>query len=234
MTNGIGNPDWQRRYSFSAVPLLELTYPDSLNSISNLIDSNGFQYLLVTTNSSGSNTLDHVKIDWFQDANASIAQGHTDYTIAGQTFIVQKVPVVTRYFKLEIGPVGGASGGSIVATVYATNTDQENLLTQNTAQPLFWNSVTIGAGLIQTNIISGMFGGRVSVSINDNSNNKWVAWLEYYDWTTQTWNIFYLVRGADRGQSWTEFVNLPYTPCRINVFNGDTVGQLFTYSVIAP
>lgn len=234
MTSGQGNPDWQRRYNFSAAPLLQLTYPDNINSVSALIDSNGFEYLLVTTDSGTSATFDHVKIDWFQDKNASVQQGFTDYTISGGIFLVQKIPVTTRFFKIEVGPVGGVSGGHIVVTVYGTNADQENILTQQTAVPMLIENVTIGAGITRTDVVGGILGGRVMASVNDETNNKWVSTMEYYDWTTQTWKLFYVARGADRGQAWTEFINLPYAPCRFSVINIDTAAHAFDYSIVAP
>lgn len=234
MTNGIGNPDWQRRYSFSAVPLLELTYSDSINSASGLIDSNGFQYLLITTNSNGSNTFDHVKVDWFQDANASIQQGDTDYTIAGQSFIVQKIPVVTRYFKLEVGPVGGTSGGSIVATVYGTNADQNDLLTQNTAIPFLEFSNTVGAGATTTVTGTGIFGGMATAHFSDDTNALFNVSLDYYNWTTQLWRHFYVAFGANKGQGWSDNVLLPYAPVRANLTNTDTAAHNLRVVLMTP
>lgn len=230
----IGNPDWQRRYTFSAVPLLVLTYPDNINSISGLIDSNGFEYLLLTTNSGGSNTFDRVKVDWYEDSSGSVALGTTDYTIPGQSFIVQKIPVMTRYFKVEIGNVGGTTGGSIILTIYGTNADQENLLTQQTAIPMGFGNPSLGASATQTTVLSGIFGGRVFISVDQNTNNKWTAWLEFYNWQTQAWVQFWTIHGPDHGQSYSSDAMLLYAPCRINVRNDDTVAHVITWSVVEP
>ena len=234
MTNGIGNPDWQRRYNFSAVPLLELSYSDSFNGVSPLIDSNGFQYLLVTTSATGSNTFDHVKVDWFQDANASIQQGFTDYTISGQSFIVQKIPVVTRYFKLEIGPVGGTPGGNIVATIYGTNADQSDLLTQNTAVPFLEFSNTVGAGTTQTVTTTGMYGGLATVHFSDDTNAIFNVSLDYYNWTNQLWRHFYIGFGANRGQAWSDNIMLPLAPVRANLTNTDTAAHNLRVVIMTP
>lgn len=234
MTTGIGNPDWQRRYTFSAAPILKLTYPDNINSASGLTDSSGFEYLLVTTNTVGSNTFDHVKIDWFQDVSGLIQLGVTDYTVSGQGFFVQKIPVMTRYFKLEIGPVGGVAGGSIIATIYGTNADQENLLTQNTSIPMLYINQTIGAGTILTQAVLGIDGGRAMVNVWDMVNNKWFLTIDYYDFTTQTYRPFYAVNGPDVGVAFRGDVILPYAPTRVNLNNLDVAANGFMLSIVAP
>jgi hypothetical protein len=234
MANQLGNPDWQRRYTTSMAPLASLTYNDNINSASGIIDSNGFEYLLITTNGGSSLVFAHVKIDWFQDAAASLQMGDTDYTIPPQVFIVQKIPVATRYFKVEIGPVGGTTGNTIQMVCYGSNADQENLLTQNTAVPMGHGNPSLGASVVQTTVLGGIFGGRVFVSVDQNANNKWTSWLEYYDWTTQTWVQFWTIHGPDHGQSYSNDALLPYAPCRINVRNDDTVAHVITWSVVAP
>jgi len=234
MTNGIGNPDWQRRYDFSAAPLLGLIYPDNVNGVSPLSDANGYEYLILSTNSGSSSAISHVKVDWYQDLSGMTLLGDTDYTIPAQSFIVQKVPVMTRYYRVEIGPVGGTTGNNINLVVYGTNGDQENLLTQNTAIPLGRNAVLLGASVVSTTIIGGAFGGRVFVSVDQNVNNKWTAWLEYYDWTQQAWLQFWTIHGPDHGQSYSSDAVLPYAPCRINVRNDDTVSHTITWSVVGP
>lgn len=234
MTGGIGNPDWQRRYATSAAPLLGLNYPDNINSISAISDSNGFEYLILTINMGASTVYAHVKVDWYQDASGAVFMGTTDFTVPPGSFVAQKVPTMTRFYKVEIGNVGGATGHTINLAVYGTNADQENLLTQNTAVPQFQFNGNIGAGIVQTNLISGIFGGRVCVAINDETNNKWVAFMEYYDWTTQAWTLFWVARGADVGQSATIYPNLPYAPIRFNMDNIDVAIHAFDYSVIAP
>lgn len=234
MTNGIGNPDWQRRYVTSAVPIFDLVYPDNVNGVSGVQDSNGYQYLVVSTSGFNSLVYAHVKVDWFQDQAATLAMGVTDWTIPPQSFIVTKVPVITRFYKVEIGPVGGTTGNNVTCVTYGTNLDQENLLTQNTAIPLGWGTPNVAAGATSTTILGGGFGGRVSVFVGQQTNNKWTAWLEYYDWTTQAWNKFWIMHGTDRGMSFRDDANLPYAPIRMNVRNDDTVAQGITWSVIAP
>lgn len=215
-------------------PLLNLTYNDAISSVSAITDSNGFQYLAVTTDSGASNAFMHVKVDWFQDQNATLPMGFTDYVLPPLDFIVQKIPVMTRFFKLEMGPVGGVTGHTIKAIIYGTNADQENILTQQTATPMLQKNVAIAAGATQTDLIAGMLGASVHVSINDQMNNKWIAFMQYWDMNAQNWLIFWAARGADRGQSWSQYVNLPYAPCRMNVNNTDAVAQAFDYSVIGP
>lgn len=233
MATGIGSPDWQRRYVTSAVPLLTLIYPDNVNSVSPIQDSNGYQYLMMSTNSATSTVYAHVKVDWYQDAAATVPMGNTDWTIPPQSFIVIKVPVVTRYYKVEIGNVGGATGSNISLAVYGTDADQENLLTQNTAIPLYRFSGSIAAGATMTTIVAGVFGGEVMVTNDDSVNNKWTEWMEYYDWTTQLWTQFWSVHGTDKGQAWNDRVFLPYAPTRINVRNDDTVAHSFVQCVVA-
>jgi hypothetical protein len=235
VTGGIGNPDWQKRYVFSAVPILTEAYPDNTNSVSPIIDSNGYQYLIVTTNAPGSNVFAHVKVDWFQDQLATLQMGDTDWTIPPGTFIVVKVPIVTRFFKLEIGNVGGATGSTIQAVVYGTNADQDNLLTQNTAIPLGGQTIAAATpGTTNSVIIAGMFGGEVMLTMDDNVNNKWTEWLEYYDWNTQTWIQFWTAHGLDKGQAYTERVFLPYAPIRMNCRNDDTVNHILKQFMVAP
>lgn len=232
MTSGIGNPDWQRRYTTSAVPLYTASYNDGIDSVSGILDSNGYQYLLITTNGAGSTVYARVKVDWFQDQNATLQMGSTTYTIPPGVFIVQKIPVATRFFKLEIGNVGGATGHTIQATIYGTNADQENILTQNTDTPFATQNNSVAAGATLTVIASGIFGGEVMMNIDDNVNNLWTAWVEYYNWSTQAWTQFWSAHGKDKGQGWTERIYLPYAPIRMNVRNDDTVAHILMQNMI--
>lgn len=234
MTSGIGNPDWQRRYTVSAVPLLSLTYSDTTNANSPLVDSNGFQSLLVTTDAGLSSVYSRMQVLWYQDANATQFLGVTDWVNGPGAFITLKVPLATRYFKLAIGPVGGVTGGTIKAVVYGTNSDQENLLTQNTAIPLLWANPTIAAGATDTQTLGGMFGGTAMVMVDDGGNNLWTATLQYYDWSTQSFKSFWRARGAATGQTITQMVNLPYAPVRLQVTNNDTAAHTFIESLVAP
>lgn len=230
----LGNPDWQRRYTTSMAPLLNLTYNDAIDSLSAITDSNGFEYINVTTDSGVSNAFMHVKLDWFQDQNATQPMGFTDYVIPPLDFIVQKIPIMTRYFKLEMGPVGGVTGHTVHAIVYGTNADQENIVTQQTATPMLQRNQTIPAGGTQTDQIAGMLGGPVKISINDEFNKNWIAFTQYWDFNVQNWLLFWAARGVDRGQSWSEYVNLPYAPCRLSVNNTDAAISTFDYSVVGP
>lgn len=234
MTNGIGNPDWQRRYTVSAVPLLDLTYADSLNEVSGVVDSNGYQYLLVTTNATSSGAFLHVKVDWFRDAAATQQMGDTDWTLAPNAFTVIKVPVITRYFKLEIGPVGGVTGNTLEALVYGTNSDQENMMTQNTSYPLLHAEPTIAGANTDTEQMGGIFGGPVNLFISDNANNLWTASVQYYDWRDQTWTTFWRVYGSAVGQTITQQIYLPYAPIRIQITNNDTNPHSFFESLVGP
>lgn len=234
MTSGIGNPDWQRRYNFSAVPLLSLTYNDIVNGNSGLQDSNGFPNLVITTQAGSSLVFSHVVVAWFQDSSGLVQIGTTDWTTPPQSQVSIKVPVAARYYTLSIGPVGGTTGHTIVATVYGTTSDEQNLLTQDTDIPLGHDNPTLGASAISTVMLAGIFGGRVYVSVDQNANNKWTSWLEYYDHSTQTWIQFWTIHGQDHGQSYNSDAVLPYAPVRINVRNDDTVSHVITWSVIAP
>lgn len=234
MTSGIGNPDWQRRYDFSPVPLLTLTYADNVNSNSPLTDANGFEYMLVAISMGSSTVFARMQMLWYQDANAANFFGVTDWVVAPGMFVVVKIPVMTRYFKLAVGNVGGATGHTIAAVIYGSNADQENLLTQNTAVPQTYINQAIGSTSIVTSSPMGTYGGPVMVSIDDNANNKWTCWMEYYDWSTQTWRQFWSAHGPDKGQGWAEMVILPYAPTRINIRNDDTVTHSFIVSVVCP
>lgn len=234
MTSGVGNPDWQRRYNFSAAPLLGLIYSDSINSTSGVRDTNGFPNLVVTTQASGSLVYAHVIVTWYQDSAGATPIGTVDWTTPPGAQISIKVPVAARYYSLQIGPVGGTTGHTIVGTIYGTTSDEQNILTQQTATPMGFGNPTLGASAVSTTILGGIFGGRVFVSIDDNGNNKWTSWIEYYNWSTQTWVQFWTVHGPDHGQSFNSDAILPYAPIRMNVRNDDTVSHALTWSIVAP
>lgn len=234
MTSGVGNPDWQRRYAVSAAAIATGVFLDDVNRIFGVLDTNGFQYLLLDTNDLGATTYKYIKIDWYQDFAATQYMGTVDYTIFPNSITIMKIPVLSRYYKVEIGPVGGVTGHNTTLVVYGTNADQENFWNQNTATPLGKSSVSLGASVIQTTILGNIYGGRVMVSVDQNVNNKWTSWLEYYDWTSQTWVQFWTIHGPDHGQSYSSDAVLPYAPVRINVRNDDTVAHTITWSVVAP
>lgn len=234
MTGGIGNPDWQRRYVTSAVPILTATIADDTNRVTGIADSNGYEYLVVSTHDPGATTFKHIKVDWFQDQNATLQMGDTDWTIPPNSFNVVKVPVITRFYKIEIGPVGGASGNNTTLVVYGTNADQENLLTQNTAIPFIHAEPTIAAGATDTETATGIFGGNAMLMISDNGNNLWNASVQYYDWTTSAWATFWKGFGSFFGQTATQNIILPYAPIRVQTTNTDSAAHGFFIAVVTP
>lgn len=234
MTKGLGNPDWQRRYSTSAVAIYAADYLDSGNHVSGALDTNGFQYLIVSMNNATSTTYSHVQVHWFEDAALTLQLGTTDCTIPPHQFSVLKAPVVTRFYTVEVDAVPASTGNPVHITVYGTNADQENLLTQNTSQPTYRFSGSIAAGATQTTLVPGMFGGEAMITNDDSVNNKWTGWLEYYDWSTMGWLQFWSVHGTDKGQTWVERVFLPYAPIRANIRNDDTVAHPLTQCLILP
>lgn len=234
MTNGIGNPDWQRRYTVSAVPIFSSFFSDMGTHVSGVNDSNGYQYLLVSTNADTSTAYTHVIINWYQDAAGTQNMGGTDWVTPPGVFIAQKVPVATRYYTVELSNISGGSNTFIAAVIYGTNADQENLLTQNTAQPLFFSGVAIAAGVTTTFPISGIFGGQVMLMIDDTANNKWSAKLQFYDWGSAAYHSIWAGYGSDLGQAMSMMVNMPYAPMQLLVTNLDTVANTFFMSVVAP
>lgn len=233
MTGGIGNPDWQRRYTFSAVPLFTVTLPDNVNSTSTVQDSNGYQYLLVNFNIGASTAYSHVYINWYQDQALTVLLSRTDFTTGPQSSGVVKVPVMTRYYTFEMGNVGGATGHTWFVAIYGTNADQENLLIQNTAIPVGYASASVAAGATMTTNIVGMFGGEVMLSMDDGGNNKWTAWVDYYDWVSQQWLTIWSAHGADKGQAYAERIFLTYAPVRMNFRNDDTVAHILSQRMLA-
>jgi hypothetical protein len=234
VTNGIGNPDWQRRYVTSAVPLFTGSFADDAAHASGINDSNGYQYLQVSTNDAGASTFKFVQIIWWQDAAGTLEMGFTDWTIPPNTFEVIKVPVVTRYYMVQITPVGGASGTNTSVVIYGTNADQENLLTQNTATPLLFAQPAVAANGTFTQQMSGIFGGKVGLCMSHNTNNTWAGTIDYYDWNSQSWLTYWRIFGGSIGQSFNGDVYLPYAPIRVNLQNLDAAAHGMTCSLVAP
>lgn len=234
MTGGIGNPDWQRRYTTSAAPLYTGSFADDASHFSGVNDSNGYQYLLVSTNDPGASTFKFIQIIWWQDAAGTLEMGFTDWTVPPNTFELIKVPILTRYYMVQITPVGGASGTNTSVVVYGTNADQENTLAQNTATPQAYFSGTVAAGAKQTTLVNGIFGGEAMISIDYASGTTWTEWIDYYDWNSQAYKTIWTARGPDKGSSYAERIFLPYAPLRLIARNDGTSAELITQALICP
>lgn len=235
MTGGIGNPDWQRRYTTSAVPIYTATLPDNAHFGSPVNDSNGYQYLLTAINIGLSTVYAHVEIDWFQDAGATVLIGITDWVMTPLSFSAMKVPVISRFYTFNVTPVGGAAGHNWAIAIYGTNADQRDLLTQNTAIPMAAQTIAAAApGVTNTVNSASTLGGEAMITMDDNVNNKWTEWVEYYDWPSQKWIQFWTAHGLDRGQAWTERILLPHAPVRINCRNDDTVNHILKQFLVMP
>lgn len=234
MTNGIGNPDWQRRYSASAVPLQSGQSIDSTQGAYPTTDANGYEYLMVIVDMNNTTSYQRITLYWSQDPASQQVLGNTIYVLGPGKTTARRVPVIGRYFQLGVSNVGGGNGAEIPIIIYGTNGGYGDLLEQNTAQPLLQKNLSIAAGATQVDTLSDTVGGRVNVCINDETNNVWLAFLQYYDYVAQNWVMFWVARGSDKGQSWNEFVNLPYAPCRLSVRNSDTTAHLFDYAVLGP
>lgn len=234
MTGGIGNPDWQRRYVFSAQPLLTTSFTAGITSSIGILDSNGFQYLLFNYNSGGTTAFQLFQILWYKDAAGTVQVSNTEFFPVPNSSGVQRVPVMSRYYKVFCTFISGAVGGNISLLVYGTNADLDNTLTQNTSEPLNNGGVTLGAGLSQTNPFSGMYGGRVVCMIDQGVTNKWSVEVDYFDPNTKAWTEFFQIYGADHGLSFNGDMILPYAPVRLIVFNNDTVARAISWAVVAP
>lgn len=230
----IGNPDWRRRDAGSAVPIFVAAFPDDANRVSVVSDANGYKYIMVSVSNPGSLTYELISVNWFQDSAATKSLGTTRFTVGPNGFTVVKVPVITRYYTIGVGPVGGTAGHTTNVVGYGTNADQPNTLTQSTSVPAYRFAGTVAAGGTQTTIVPGWCGGEVLITNDDSVNNKWTGWLEYYDWTTQLWSQFWSVHGTDKGQTWNERLFAPYAPLRANIRNDDTVAHPMTQCLITP
>jgi len=233
MTSGVGNPDWQRRYNISAVALYTGSFSDAGTTATGTLDTNGYTYLLVSTNSNLSAATNLITITWYQDAARTIFLGTTDYVPVPSTFTCQRVPVLTRYCTLTTTYISGTTGQQIVWNIYGSTSTDDNLLSTETSRPLVYFNGNVNSGAVQTSPLTGMYGGKVTLSMGSLTNNKWDANLQYYDRNALTWNSFLLIFGSDKGIFWSQEVRLPYSPVRVNMANDDTVTRQLIFSVIA-
>jgi hypothetical protein len=232
VTTGIGNPDWQRRYTFSAVPLHSASYGVNGGFQGPVVDGNGFEYIIVTAQMGTTTSFTHIFIDWYQDSAGTIFIGGSDFMPVPTTSYSVKIPTATRYFRVRTQNAGGGTTGSALIVIYGTNADQVDTLTGATSVPIIYNNQSLGASAIVTVAANATYGGEVIVSVDDNVNNKWTAWAEYYDWSAAAWRQFWTAHGPDRGQSWTERIMIPYSPVRLNQRNDDTVAHTLIMAMV--
>lgn len=232
MTSGVGNPDWQRRYVFSAVPLYSALFSVSGTIVSPVIDANGFTYIILTSQAQGTTAFIHITVNWFQDSAGTILIGGTDFvTVPGAADSI-KIPAAARYFKIQTTNVGGGTTGNTLILTYGSTADQYDVMTGVTSTPLVAISASLGSGVTSTAAFTHLLPGRVMVQFNHATNSNWLGFIEYYDWTTASWHIFYNAYGASKGQSWVEHIWLPFAPIRANVRNTDAAAQVTEMYVI--
>lgn len=232
MTTGIGNPDWQRRYTFSAVPIYSSPFGVNGGFQGPTVDSNGYEYLIITAQMGVTTSFSHIFVVWYQDSAGTINIGGTDFMPVPSSSYSIKIPTAARYFRIQTQNAGGGTTGNMLILVYGTNADQVDTLTGATSVPIIYNNQTIGAGAIVTVAALATYGGEVMVSVDDNVNNKWTVWAEYYDWATAAWKQFWTAHGPDKGQSWNERIMIPYAPVRLNQRNDDTVSHSFYMAMV--
>lgn len=234
MTTGIGNPDWQRRYNFSAVPLFSFSFTDTGAVATAVFDANGYEYIMVSVNTGSSVVFGHLVFTWSQDSAGAIPVDTHAFTFGPGSTQTIKLPVLTRYYFFNYTPSAGGTGQQVKGTIYGTNADQENLLTQNTDIPIIWANPSILAGATDTETYNATCGFGAVVMIDDGGNNLWTGTLQYYDFPTQSWKSFWRARGAAAGQTITQLVYLPYAPVRLQVTNNDTAVHTFILSMVGP
>jgi hypothetical protein len=232
VTSGIGNPDWQRRYTFSAVPLFSALFGLSGPVVSSPIDANGYPYIILTSRAAGTTAFIHVTVFWYQDSAGTILVSGTDFvTVPGADETI-KMPAAARYFAIHTENVGGGTTGNTLILAYGTTADHHDMMTGITSQLIAAVNASIGAGVTSTVAFPNMLPGRVMVQFNHATNNLWQGWLEYYDRVAAAWTIFWNVHGTDVGMAYNTQVWLPFAPVRINVKNTDTVTQITQASVV--
>jgi hypothetical protein len=232
MTTGIGNPDWQRRYAFSATPLFSSFFAVSGPIVSPVLDANGFPYIILTSKAGGTTAFIHFFINWYQDAAGTILLGGTDFvTVPGASETI-KCPAMARYFTILTQNVGGGTTGTTLILVYGTVADQYDMMTGTTSVPLAAVNASLGAGVSQQVAFPHVLQGRVYATFNHGTNNNWLAFFDYYDFSATAWVTFYNVRGLDKGESWSEQLWLPSAPCRATVRNTDAAAQVTQMYVI--
>lgn len=232
MTSGIGNPDWQRRYSFSAVPLYSASFAAAGTVTSPVVDANGYQYIMLTAQMSGTTSFTHIFVVWYQDSAGTIQIGGTDFMSVPGSSLTIKVPAAARYFRIQTVNVGGGNTGNFLILTYGSNADQDDTLTGQTSVPILYINASLGSGVIQQTTAAATFGGLATISVDQNFNTSWTAWAEYYDWSAAAWKQYVTWHGASKGQSFVDQVRLPYCPVRLNVRNDDTVARTMIASVV--
>lgn len=234
MTNGIGNPDWQRRYDFSAAPLYQATFNTRISSVGPRVDANGYTNLILSVQAAGSTANNWVEIFFYPDGGTSTQVATIAVNLVPNSQSSFKMPVEARFFQVQNNYITGPAGGSAIITVYGTNDPNQNLLTQNTDQRQIGGNSGIAAGVTYTLTSNGTYGGPATIMFADDGNNKWFGTAEYYDRVAVAWVRFLFVFGADHGQSWIQDVNIPYAPVRLNITNQDTVTHGMYLSMVCP
>lgn len=226
MVTGIGNPDWQRRYAFSAVPLYSANFSVNGSIASPIVDANGFPFIILTSQAAGTTAFIHITVDWYQDAAGTILIAGTDFvTVPGGTQTI-KIPAAARYFKILTSNAGGGTTGTTLILAYGTSSDQYDMMTGTTSQLIASVNQSIGSGLQMVINFPYVLPGRVFASFNHGTNSNWLAFMEYYDWSAANWLFFYNVHGSDRGMGWSEQIWLPFAPVRATVRNTDAAAQV--------
>lgn len=225
MTTGIGNPDWQRRYGFGAVPLATYVFTDGNTTATANIDTNGFTRLLLSVDTVSATAQNRLWVQWYvtQASNSNLqTQQFSPVPNAQSCF---NVPVLTRYCNFTWQFISGAAANFDGLDVYGSLTDNVDTFTRQPDLPLITFSNTVGAGVTTTTTATNSYGGPASVHMSSDANNKWNGSLDYYDIVQKAWKHFHIAYGADRGQAWTQDVRLPYAPIRANITNTDTVAN---------
>lgn len=233
MTSGIGNPDWQRRYNFSAQPLARFTFTDGVSFQTSVVDTNGFPNLLAGIDGPSTSAMNQFVIQWWQDAAMTIFIGNSAVVPTPNSSMVQRFPTMSRYCNFLWNYKSGAGASSWKVSIFGTTEGNDNTMTQNTDVASIIVSATVGAGATVTTMASGTFGGPALFQCSHANNNAWDSWLEYYDVNLLAWTQFWIVKGADKNAlAWTERIYLPFAPVRMNVRNRDTVAQVMNATLV--
>jgi hypothetical protein len=232
MASNQGSPDWQRRYTFSASPLITYTVNTGISSFTGTTDANGYPYLIINADNTASSAYNAIEIFWWQDANKVTLIDATEYLPVPGVNAAVKIPVLTRYFSFQFNYKSGPGGGTEKITVYGTTADTPDILTGVIGEPSVMINQVVGAGTNVT-VTSPDIGGRVGhVSVVQGINTSWFCGLDYYSTANNAWQTFWVMYGAQQGLGGHAEVATPFAPLRLVVTNIDSVNRTFYSSLV--
>lgn len=235
MVTRVGAPDWQPPVPQSGqqkIVILEAIVNGGVFE-SPVFYAGDYPNLFISYNSNAVTGLYFVQIAWWTDESESSQVVTQSFSLQGGGQGGLSFPVITAWASVNISNLNDPSGGEILVSVFATNSNARSLKTSQPGAPLLTGQLSVAANGSHTDTATTIYAGPATLAVVHGTNKAWFATLQFFGTVLASWVNMLQLNAGQPAEFEIERITIPPAPIRLIIGNQDTSAQTMYWSLTA-